>query len=546
MKSVELGIRNADAICGNATVTVNGRELLHQWDRNNGSGSGSGLIPGSPSFETAAVSEVLATWRRICVRAPPGAPNNCSVQILTVALKLEGQQRQGFTVSFTSTETLEILRLSAVPVDIAQDDPGLQVWRDSDIANQLPNPEIELVTTPLAEPGPNPLEDQIEAELQRLSLLQQDLHRIKHLLDLQEAKIRLLLKQDCQSILSKWEQCEDFRCILRISWQTIPEIFRSISYRLGPLESKKLVPICNSHGHGDSKNNTRASWRPLPTTPPSYPPSTTSITSATTTLIGFHPPETPAPVFTGLPGTEIPSYATPINRPTQTFAWLERLEAGIEIPLAYQVKGFLRSCAIFFLIIAITAFAFRVVRNSSAFRRRRRDLAARQEERRARRAYNNAARRLRWRQWWEGSSYSQTQSVYSSHSLPEAGPVVAADQPQYEDTLPQYEEREEVSREENGAMQNEILGLRRVLEYVGQLVHTNDDPNRRHRSRSRPPRYEDINDTRSAAARTTAVGTSGMNSPRPSSFVSLDTGSLMTLDTLDTLDSSAAPPSYRT
>jgi hypothetical protein len=97
-------------------------------------------------------------------------------------------------------------------------------------------------------------------------------------------------------------------------------------------------------------------------------------------------------------------------------------------------------------------------------------------------------------------------------------------------------------------MQNEILGLRRVLEYVGQLVHTNDDPNRRPRLRSRsfPPRYEEINDARSAGRRMTAVETSGMNSPRPSSFVSLDTRSLMTSDTLDTLDSAVAPPSYRT
>jgi hypothetical protein len=125
-------------------------------------------------------------------------------------------------------------------------------------------------------------------------------------------------------------------------------------------------------------------------------------------------------------------------------------------------------------------------------------------------------------------------------------------------------------------MQAEILGLRRVLEYVGQLVGTDgttttstpsSSARRRARSRSRsvPPPYEQImrhnrnasvgggnnpsrNHTleirRSATPGVISAASGGPSSPRASTMFSLETGSLVTLETLDTLDSGTAPPSY--
>lgn len=230
----------------------------------------------------------------------------------------------------------------------------------------------------------------------------------------------------------------------------------------------------------------------------------------------------------------------------------EKTILGVEIPADYPTKKFVRNCAIAFLIILIIVLVFRTVRRSTAYRRRRRDIASRREERRARRAYTNAARRLRLRQWWEGNrstSNSDTRSVQSSHSLAELQHPVAVDHSQYNhpsdhpshhgdhryddvnDDGDNYDSSSEEDEENTrgGMMQAEILGLRRVLEYVGELVgnESSSVTRRSNRSRSRsrpPPRYDELH-----------------HSPRASTMFSLDTGSLATLDTTD---SETAPPSY--
>jgi hypothetical protein len=224
---------------------------------------------------------------------------------------------------------------------------------------------------------------------------------------------------------------------------------------------------------------------------------------------------------------------------------------GVELPAEYPTKKFVRNCAIAFLIILIIALVFRTVRRSAAFRRRRRDIASRHEERRARRAYKNAARRLRWRQWWEGRegsrSTSDTRSVSSSHSLAELQRHATDNYPSdhhsshhsdrrynnvHDDDGDDYDSSSFEDADDTrggGMMQAEILGLRRVLEYVGELVgnESSSVTRRSNRSRSRsrpPPRYDELH-----------------HSPRASTMFSLDTGSLATLDTTD---SETAPPSY--
>ncbi|CRG88974.1 hypothetical protein PISL3812_06009 [Talaromyces islandicus] len=226
----------------------------------------------------------------------------------------------------------------------------------------------------------------------------------------------------------------------------------------------------------------------------------------------------------------------------------EKTILGVEIPADYPTKKFVRNCAISFLIILVIILAFRTIRRSTAFRRRRRDIASRHEERRARRAYKNAARRLRWRQWWEGNrSNSDTRGIRSSHLLAELQHPTTNNHPsdhysshhgdhRYDDVHNDNRDDYDSSSFEDvedarggGMMQAEILGLRRVLEYVGELVgnESSSVTRRSNRSRSRsrpPPRYDELH-----------------HSPRASTMFSLDTGSLVTLDTTD---SETAPPSY--
>jgi hypothetical protein len=451
------------------------------------------MIPGT-SFPDAGPSERLANWHSICLQAPLNAPTGHTAQVLAVTLNnaedLEIRDRVGFTVSFTNTEHPEILRLSTVTVDLPEDERALEGWRDPPASERLETEDYIL------EPESDTLDDRIARELRKLQELRSDVYDLRQAIRIQEEKIRSLLMEDCQSLSAKWEQCRDVGCIFKASLQTIPEIFRSIRYRVGSLESQKLVPTCNPPPEdGHSWNSSQVDFGQSEDT--NHPSFLTSNTTAVRTI--------PSP-------------------------------QSLRIPLQSPTKAFLRSCAIFILIIAVSALAFKLLRNSMTFRRRRVEFAARREERRARRAYNSAARRLRWRQWWEGrSSYHTAPSISSSHDLPQIEHTHTVQSSDREDLLSDAEA-------EPGPMQAEILGLRRVLEFVGQLVVRNEDHSNGDLLSRPPPRYEEVSgrtvvpDTNRASA--------GLNSSRASSLISLGTTSSVTLETLDTWDS-GAPPSYR-
>lgn len=203
----------------------------------------------------------------------------------------------------------------------------------------------------------------------------------------------------------------------------------------------------------------------------------------------------------------------------------------------HEVKLFFRDCAIIFLIVAIGVLVFKVFGNTTQCRRRRADLAARREERRKRRAYRSAARRLRWRQWWEGRSHhgSPSSNTPSNYRLEEIGNVERAQQP------PAAESN---GPPEQGAVQAEIpeiLGLRRVLEFVGELVRNGDSD----AERSLDSQRYSLPTTRNPTAHPPPSSTAGLTtvySSRASSLMSLDTTSSLTLDTLETGDTQ--PPPY--
>lgn len=198
----------------------------------------------------------------------------------------------------------------------------------------------------------------------------------------------------------------------------------------------------------------------------------------------------------------------------------------------HQIKHFFRIAAIILLVGALATFIFKVCRNTTCCRRRRAERAARREERRARRAYRSAARRLRWRQWWEGTSYRPTQ-ITPDHDLEEFDP----DQSQQADS-------ESSGFLEQGTMQSEIQRLRRVFEYVGGLVLNED----RDLEESRIPltygRHEvtELPANGNSAPSSMAALTTTVYSPRSSSLMTLDTPSSITLDTLEGADTD--PPSY--
>lgn len=546
------------------------------------------MIPSSPYNDS---TELRATWHSTCITAPLGAHHGQNAHVFTLIFDTDRNHALeddiGFTISFGNDtckdEGIKVLRLSNFPVSFG-DVPSWGEWDDTiDAIN--PNTDSRL------NPGSVPLEVQLEAEIQRLQVLQYELQQLHQSVALQEKKIFHMLKQDCKPLLAKWEQCEDFFCYLKSSWQKVPEFYWSMRYRFGLIGPGRVIPICRLVAETPSDDNTDANKpsalpsHPVPT-PSKHAVPTHSETSSSSTPVIAIPSSTTAP----LRPVTTPPPSTPTSHLDTNPNHSDITEVVLPLPIHSPTKHFIRSCAIILLIALIIGLFFRVVRHSTAFRRRRRDIASRREELRARRAYRNAARRLRWRQWWEGRSYFQAASVTSSHSLPEFHHVRGANNSSDEYNnrpttrgVSNNDSASEISSQSSDIpddeepqqrmMQAEILGLRRVLEYVGQLVGTDgttttstpsSSARRRARSRSRsvPPPYEQVmRHNRNASVGnnpsrnnhtleirrsvTPGVISGAPSSPRASTMFSLETGSLVTLETLDTLDSSGtAPPSY--
>ncbi|KAL2004269.1 hypothetical protein VTN02DRAFT_3994 [Thermoascus thermophilus] len=506
----ELDTNIANEACGESGVSLNGKELVHTWDGN--LGYGSGTIDALLSDGVIA-AELSASWQSICIPAPPQSPNQHTAQVLTVRIDHIGEEDVeeggvGFTASFTQVGSPEILRLCTHPVNISDDDASLEAWRDPSDSERLENqPNI-------LGPG-NDLEKQLEQELKSLQDLKAQADDLQHRISAKEQKIRKLLQQDCRSLFAKWQQCGSIGCIVKVSLQTVPEMIRQIRYRFGPLPSsvsEKIVPACNRHG--DSFDPYTLYQRPSSAS--ENPGNYTDFSRAAGN-------ETKGPELSNVP-------VHTANQPKVP-------SPDLELSPHDRIRDFARSCAILLLIASLAALAVKVSRNSLTCRRRRVDLAARREERRARRAYRSAARRLRWRQWWEGRSYQSAPSVSSSHSLQQ---INDAERGQNADSDADQEPGQ-------GAMQAEILGLRRVLEFVGELVRNNGgDVEGAPRSRQHL-RHEIVElpagiSSAGNTAPSSTVGLTTVGSPRSSSLVSLDTASSVTLETLDTLDTD--PPSY--
>jgi hypothetical protein len=478
------------------------------------------------------------------------------VETHVLSLKVDGIQDQplsehvGFILSFSSTDLeTELLRLSDIPFDGVPEASVLESWYHP-TASERPTILDDLSATV----EQSSLEDLVEQELKKLRNFRKqalDLHRA---IRDKEDQIRDLLLRDCEPLPERWQACNsDLRCLIHVSIQSVPEIYRTVKYQLISLQGPRYPPACHPHGRTPTPKPPTPSYPPYPTSSSHpLPPAKTSSTAHT-------PTESP---------NDLVSPTGPILRPTLTIPHdPTQLPDNIRPPFNRRPKEFLREALTIILGLAIFVFILKIICRSNCCRRRRVDRIARSEEQRARRAYLAAARRLRWQRWWYGPNYLRTPASMTSQqsleSLVEAERGFRVDRrnPEQSTTLVDddqlVDENRTTAEPGEHSMEQEIMGLRRVLEYVGQLVRPGDNdishsPSpapysfRRVRNDSRSPEVVDgaISST-SRAYPNNSPGhrTSGMNSTRSSSLLSLETESLITLESLETAES--APPAYR-
>lgn len=454
--------------------------------------------------------ELLVSWESACLTGSSEEAAQDAAQILAISIQQAGaiqlNHEVGFTVSFLQAEIPRFLRFHPRPLRISVGDFEPSDW--------LVPHELDCVE------DADHVDTDIERHWEELQDLQIQMRQLQVRIEEAEHYIREKLLHACPEVWVPLKQCADVECTVKAGLRMIPDFVRQLRYRFAPLPSTLPKSRCRQDQDRTGctlqldRNPQPPMSRPMNETQPRN--SSLGDEMRKPGIIDLPPPFT------------IPPHVNP--------------GPSLDLPRHDRVKSSMRTCAIIFLVIASSTLLLRLYRNTGHFLRKRSEFAAGREERTSRRAYSDAARRLRWRQWWESRSYQTMPRSPSAHSLAEVNPVDYDDMPfSQSESQPDLEANQRFER--GATMHAEILSLRRVLDFVGHLVRESDPDS----DVDRPPQYSRHEAPRHVAyqyadAPSSTAGLTTLDSPRTSSLLTLDTVSSLTIDTLDSVDT--GPPSY--
>ncbi|PGH15734.1 hypothetical protein AJ80_05442 [Polytolypa hystricis UAMH7299] len=499
----KLAVSSTENVCGESDISLNGKPLNIRWDGESAAGAdtiSAHMTNGSGPYSLAI------DYRSLCVTSPSDSIEKYAAQILTVTFHPRNDSQDngsaGFALSYNPVGKPEIFRLVTSPISISDNDPSFDFWMDS---SDLDNPQ-----TPTTIPGDHFDNDRLEDELQRLGVLKSEVQKLEQMIQTKDDEIRKLISQDCASLTSRLKQCSSLKCFVKTSFSIVPDIFRLMKYRFWSLPSSSSERPCR-HSGGVDVDRTPGQAHNVSTLAVAAPESGRKDNSSIQTT-----------------GMEITPPLPPTQRPDPHILSQSPLAA-------IKTKKFVRHVAIVCLVFAILYLVYKQCRNTISWRRRRVDMAARREERRARNAYRNAARRHRWRQWWSRwfPQRSQIPNNQSQHNL-----TTLDDEEEAGNTGSNTQQGADRDQLDGTGVQAEILGFRRVLELVGELIRPDGD-------RDRDPSFDRRRQNQQHTAELGAAGTytateapsstaplTTIGSPRTSSVLSYETDSV-TLDSLD-------------
>lgn len=514
----ELSTGTTDAACGLSDIVLNGNEL--SWDGANGAGSG--LIT-AKSLNGDGGQDLFASWQSLCIPHSSESPSEDDRPALVLTVQFnqidrdEVDQDAGFTVSFRQLSNPEILRLDPSPLSITSNDSSLDLdsWRDPP-----PSSRLRVQTISPTQNTEDSIEEILEAEIEEFQELQFRANELEQLIKQKENRIRKLLQQDCRSISSQVGQCDSFGCFFQTCFSAFPELISRLRCRYGSLDS--CLSRKPSLGCGEeffSESQTSGGFGEANA---EYPLNDSNEHNTSSYGMGAHTDYDSSDA-----ASQDPSHSSPSSSENSGSSYTD------------DYFHFNRSYFVLFVVLILSYCLLKRCLQACRSPRRRAERAARREECRNRHAYRCAARRHRWRQWWNGGERRghESPSHEGSNNDLERGGNETSRRESTSDASSIFEE---------GAMHAEILGLRRALEFVGELVRPEDTG-----YQSQPRRYPRHMYDRAGSPSTRTAGTGAgassttllttISSPRTSSLMSCDdTGSSVTLETLE-----PDPPEYR-
>ncbi|OAX84829.1 hypothetical protein ACJ72_00789 [Emergomyces africanus] len=578
-----INISRTQSVCGETNVTLNQRKLDIEWDGSNGTGSGIFPANMTSGYQT---HELSLSYLAFCVSSQEDFRAEYTAQILTVTFQPANQitnndRTSGFAISFNSVGTPRIYRLVASPVEIFDED-SFDPRTDT----------LDPFNLPISSDKTASSDYILHDKLKSLHALKAEAQKLQEKIRFTEQEIRKHLLHDCTAMVVRLKECASLSCFISTSFEIVPDAFRLVKHQFGPLPFSLSDSPCRPAAHTEYQNPASQNTTPPPNNrnPNTLPdPQTTSPPIPPLPPPPSQPPSTPITDNHNLP----PNYYDDLpnchdlpdhhSRPDQGFPNCRYVLSGHDpnrhdrfnrqdIPPRNPFLV-LKDATIILLLAAFVIILIKHYRNSPSWRRRRVDLAARREERRTRHAYIIAARRYRWRQWWTtrfgwGAGRDVEASSHRQHGhqqqLPQQQHMLMRDNEEYENgnnnsnnTTAGVGAGGAGGDGGGGAIQDEILGFRRVLEFVGELVrpadtnyisdsttnsHAQVTGNTRHGNYQRdisqlpfPAAAAGSGSGRSSTPAPSSVAplTTTVYSPRTSTVLSIETDSSLTLDSLD-------------
>ncbi|EFQ99461.1 hypothetical protein MGYG_02472 [Nannizzia gypsea CBS 118893] len=496
-------IARTSSVCGENDVRLNDQKLAFAWDGANAVGDG--VVTAQVAGRKEDV-DLRLHWRSLCIASPRGSIEDYAAQILTFTFypagQEEGNDTSGFAVSFNSVDKPEILRLVTSPAPTSDKPSVLEEWLNTNGNDRLQ--QASLVKG-------HPITDaELEEQLKELHKLRDQAKALGDVIKEKDEKIREHLFEDCTNLTAELKECKTLQCFISATFQLVPDMFRLVKHRFGPLPTSLADSPCRpvskvrqngSEEGSEGKNSTSPYYIPYPVGSNN---TSTTIDTTQNSNIGWTEPSPSKP-----PPNQLPSRSAIIKHVIRDFAFVS-------------------------LFVAVIYMLLKHCGNSISCRRRRVDMLARREQRRTLHAYRAAACRYRLRQWWHRLLGREDMTPIAQ------SPTTPTNAHQRDDIRISALPPDSLTPgSENDTMPNEILGLRRVFEFVGELVN----PNSAHAAGDRTQARLAAQDITQIAARRYATGTPApsstaplttIGSPRAStSILSFETDSEDTVDSLD-------------
>jgi len=462
-----VAIHRATEACEQGHILVNGQKI--KWSDKTAEGAG--------TIQTPLVSglgnrDLNATWRASCI---DDEAQILSFQIHQVGLDVV-KEDSGFTISFKQQDQPEVLRLLGEPIDVSNTQGLADQWTHPDRPQRLTL--IPIVHAA----GKSSLDDEL-LQLEALKAQAYDLER-----RVREKKYRMheLLREDFRAFCSNIKKCDSLKCVFRTTMHKLPEYAHIISLHFQHHRPSPQVPVSSEnepwlnriHKQGDDAilyGGTEASAHGLESSPSPIghdavdeddpPPS--DHDEKTPTQLNHTVYTSPSPSSsrsiqsspTSAPHHNVSYVSTPPNRMSTAPQFGDHYHFHHHL-----FRHIILAVLLLLFLGGITFRALRHLRLCCASPRCRASCSSAREERRNRRAYRRAARQHAWRNWW------------NRYRRPEC--------------TTDYEEKRTLVLEQEGvlegAMQDEMRGLRVAQEIVGEMVRAEEGRSRLYQQANMP------------------------------------------------------------